>query len=190
MSSGRVHKNASIILATGFTLSGIFMFDISGIWYAIGSLIGIIYTPDWDVDGGFIGDFYVKKLGPTAEKIWDGFIWLYRKSLKHGSPLSHWPIIGTVGRILYTYLLLFVVPYLIYWIIFHPHVNLIEKLGWFVWLCLDNWRVVLGLMASDFIHFILDIVTTNNTVWGTLQRVFKNKVFRRKARWYNRRITN
>ena len=87
MSSGCVHRKSSIILGSGFLL-GSFAFG-NGIEYAIGAMIGILLTPDLDVDGGYIGDKIIRNrlgrsgFGYWAGKGWDMLWYFYRKSLKH-----------------------------------------------------------------------------------------------------------
>jgi uncharacterized metal-binding protein len=185
MSKGVVHSKASLALSGGFLLYGLFTWDISGIAYAAGSLIGVMVQPDCDVNGGHIADKYIRnKIGWFAEKMWDG-IWLfYRNSVKHGSELSHGPILGTIGRIIYLYFLFIVVPHFIYYFVFNPQWDLWYVLNWYVDRIVENYRIVLGLAGADFIHFVLDICTvehgkkrvTNGTQNKTVRRNVRDSI--------------
>lgn len=164
MSSGVVHTKASIILASGFLIGSIVIKDLSGIKYSIGSLIGIFIQPDWDVDSGFEGDKIIRErfgiLGYFLEKLWDIFLWPYRKSLKHASFLSHFPPVGTIGRIAYSYFFLIVVPYSIVYI-YKQDFDILQILSKYWQLIVSEPKIILGLAASDFVHFGLDILTTD-----------------------------
>jgi uncharacterized metal-binding protein len=162
VSDGVTHSKASLALSGGFLLYGLATWDISSVAYATGSLIGVICTPDVDVDNGFITDKYIRnKLGWFAEKMWDATWAFYRRSVKHGSELSHGPIIGTIGRIVYLYFLFIVVPHFIYYFMFHPQWDLWYVLDWYANKIEENWQIVLGLMSADGIHWFLDLVTTD-----------------------------
>ena len=154
MSKGIVHVQASVILAGAFGIMG-------EPEYAIGAFLGTILSPDLDVDKSFIGDkFILQRLGAIPHRAWRTCWHFYRKSIKHGSELSHFPIISTLGRIAYLFLFCVIIPYMVlsyFGFDFWYEVN-----WWFGILC-QRWKVVLGLMGSDFIHYALDIATVNDT---------------------------
>lgn len=163
MSAGTVHRKASIILAVALILQGLLMLDFGGVYRAIGSLLGIVATPDWDVDAGMIMDKTIRnKMGWFAEYLWDGFLYWYRKSLKHGSPLSHFPVVGTMGRILYSFLLIIIIPHAVVYIIFSPSWDFMFVISWYWKQIMERENITYGLMASDFIHWGLDIATTEH----------------------------
>lgn len=164
MSSGIVHRNASLMLAVGFVAGGVLFQDANWAHYSVGAMIGVMVSPDWDVDRGFIGDMYVRRLGSIAEFVWDSFLYVYRRSIKHGSPVSHWPILGTLGRIIYTYTILIFVPTLMASFIMTPNIVLPLVVLDHVFFITSHSKILIGLMASDAIHYILDLVTTNETV--------------------------
>ena len=162
MSAGYVHKRASIILAIGFLVGGILSFNPKIFLCSLGALIGIMMTPDWDVDNGFDGDKWIREhLGIVFEKIWDAFLYPYRRSMKHGSPLSHFPIIGTTGRIVYCLFGLIIFPCAIAWLGGFDLYNTLSKL---YWSGLNEYLVMvfIGLASSDIIHWGLDISTTEH----------------------------
>lgn len=129
----------------------------------MGSLAGIIFTPDLDVDKGFIGDAIIrKKAGWFAEKIWDGLWYWYRRSLKHGSPLSHLPVISTYGRIAYLFLLLILIPHSVFYFTFSPEWDLMYVSNWYWNKITLQEKFIFGLMVSDTIHWTLDVCTTEH----------------------------
>jgi uncharacterized metal-binding protein len=88
----------------------------------------------------------------------------YALMIRHRSPLSHWPVVGTLGRLAY----LIVPPGLV-------AEAALFALGWrapLVWL---DWRdlalgaaAVGGLMVSDTLHWVLDW-----PVWRTFRQTQK-----------------
>lgn len=163
MSAGTVHFKASLILANGFLLGGIVFTDVHCFEYAAGALLGIPLSPDLDVDSGFIMDRIIRRrLGKPGIFIWRNLWYFYRRSLKHGRELSHFPVISTLGRLLYLYFFIVAVPHtavsytgLFAW-------NLHDVLDWYTAVILAGYRVILGLMCSDLIHWALDIMTTEH----------------------------
>ena len=157
MSAGTVHLKASQILTIGFVVGSVLTWDAVPLNYAVGSMVGIYITPDLDVDAGNITDKIIRqKLGKKAEDVWDAFWYMYRRSLKHGGELSHLPVIGTLGRIAYVYLLLIVIPHTVYYYIFQPSWNLIYVLYWYGAAIAGMWKIWLGLMGADAIHWVFD----------------------------------
>lgn len=160
MSAGTVHTLSAVALATGFTVASLSTVDPDVMQYAAGALVGIFVAPDCDVDKGFIAYGYIRRrLGDWAEWIWDRVWYMYRRSVKHGSELSHFPVVGTMGRLAYLFFFALVVPYLVMDIIL-PF-DLFFELRWWAWKILSYWRVVVGLMGIDFIHFVLDTATVD-----------------------------
>jgi uncharacterized metal-binding protein len=158
MSSGRVHTLSAVALATGFTVAALSDFDVSAMQYTYGALIGILVSPDCDVDKGNMGYYYIRKrLGDWAEYIWDKVWFMYRRSVKHGSELSHFPVVSTLGRLTYLFFFVLVIPYL-FLDIFFPIDLGYEFSWWFGKLC-QYWRIIVGLGSIDFVHFVLDIAT-------------------------------
>ena len=150
-------------MATGFLIGAIATLDITALQYSVGAILGIIFTPDLDVDAGFIGNTIIrKKLGKFAENLWDRFWYWYRRSLKHGSPLSHLPIISTLGRIGYIYFVLIVIPHVIIKYVFSLDWNLNYVLSWYWSVITSPYKIIIGLMASDLIHWTLDVCTTEH----------------------------
>ena len=161
MSAGCVHQKASVALASGFLL-GSFAFG-PGWEYAIGALVGIILTPDLDVDNGYIGNTIIRnRLGRPVEKGWDMLWYFYRKSLKHGSELSHFPVISTMFRLIYLFLFLLVLPLGVVELVVPGAADVGHILSASFWKILEHWQVIIGLIGSDIIHWGLDVMTTEH----------------------------
>lgn len=147
MPNGRVHSAACVVtaLASGGSAyySGIatlpVAFDV-----VVGALLGIMLSPDLDVDRGNISNYYIRKFSPVAAWIWRAFWWPYAKAFRHRG-ISHWPVIGTCSRILY--ISVYVALFTIVLALFNKSVRL-----------LYSWElpVLVGLMLSDSVHALLD----------------------------------
>jgi uncharacterized metal-binding protein len=155
MSNGRVHAVASVALASGFLIGG-------GGEPAIGALVGIMLSPDLDVDNGFSADRYIRNsVGHVFETGWDIVWWPYRKAMKHGSFASHFPLVGTAGRIVYLWLIM-VAVYLIL-SVFFPLMDIMYELTWWLEHVRARYPMLMGLAGSDLIHYVLDKLTTESS---------------------------
>lgn len=165
MSAGCVHSKASIILATGFIVGGLVFGDWrSAIEYGIGSLIGVFLSPDLDVDRTYIGNSILKKrVGTWAERGWSLLWYFYRGSIKHGSELSHLPILSTIVRFAYLYLFVIIFPYTIFELVAPGAWDVQTELSWWFTFLTSHYKLILGLMGSDLIHYVLDILTTEHS---------------------------
>jgi uncharacterized metal-binding protein len=164
VSSGKTHVQASLFLAAGFSIGAMISWDVNLLKCTAGALVGILLTPDLDVDKTYIGNQIIKKkLGYIPERLWNGFWWGYKKSFKHGQFGSHSPPYGTYTRLLYIFLYLIVPFYILYFLILlfaNYHFNLIYELLWWCRILFVSWYTV-GLVSSDFIHAALDRLTKN-----------------------------
>ncbi len=164
MSSGTTHVKASLFLAAGFSVGALIILNPDMVRCAIGSIMGVMITPDWDVDKRYVGNIIVKKrFGNVADKIFDAWLKPYKTSFKHGQFGSHFPVYGTYGRLLYILMMGILPFYAVYFIILlslNYHFNLIYELLWWCKILFGSWYT-LGLVASDVIHFSLDKLTKN-----------------------------
>lgn len=99
----------------------------SGLDAGLGCLVGVIINPDLDL--------------VAANRVLRLIFWPYRAAIPHRSLLSHSPVMGTLIRITYIWLLL-IIPCTIFNIPWPDP----TKLGW-VWV---------GLGISDFLHIFAD----------------------------------
>ena len=165
MADGKTHASATQILAvllfaseaTNGKLNGYFLGPtlIYSAVLAGGAMLGLILTPDLDANAGSISEAELRAISSFGENLWWMYWFPYRRILPHRSPFSHWPIIGTIGRLLYIslpYWIAFAITYF-----FYP--------SWSDWLAqnglwlitLPYFRVaVLGLAGADTLHFFMD----------------------------------
>jgi uncharacterized metal-binding protein len=101
MASGRQHDRATWLLALPYGLLCWPWLGLAGVALgALGFLLGgLLLSPDLDTRSN-----PTRRWGPLAV-----FWWPYRRCLSHRSLLSHSPLLGTAGRLLYlaTVILLF-----------------------------------------------------------------------------------
>jgi uncharacterized metal-binding protein len=98
MASGRAHDRATWLLALPFGVLWWPWLGLSGTVVAAGSFVvgGLLLSPDLDTRSNA-----TRRWGPLR-LLW----WPYRRGLSHRSLLSHTPLIGTTGRLLYLSLVL------------------------------------------------------------------------------------
>lgn len=161
MSKGKVHTQASLIMSASFAIGTLFTRNPSDIEYALGALIGTVLTPDLDVDKGFVGDEYVKaRFGKAAYHVWRACWHFYRRSVKHGSELSHFPVLGTLFRLAYLFFFSIVIPtYAL--AIFFP-IDPTQEIFWWYNQVMSRPKIIVGLMASDAHHYFMDVATVDN----------------------------
>lgn len=68
---------------------------------ALGCLAGIPLTPDLDQETLSTSEYWLIKATLGLGFLWTMLWYPYARLCKHRSPLSHWPILGTVGRLAY-----------------------------------------------------------------------------------------
>jgi uncharacterized metal-binding protein len=143
MASGKQH---AIVSACAAPLAGAALTAALGLkagaGAAAGCLGGILVGPDLDqVDNAIIhhGERRFIKYVPVLGYLWLALWDLYARLIPHRHPLSHFPGIGTIGRVGW---LLFVVRVLGFDILTVDHEFLVG--------------VVMGLAISDTLHWIMD----------------------------------
>ena len=149
MPSGRIHSTANIVVAlSGGATMFLLQRGTEGIMgVAAGAMLGCLISPDADVNGGSIADFYIRRYtGVVVEMLWDGLWAFYRKVCRHRGFLSHAPIISTILRILYigTFYFLISTPL--------KYLFGLVQIDWplFWWWCF------IGLVLADSAHYGLD----------------------------------
>ncbi len=174
MADGRTHtlatRTLAVFLFSGQVVRGLYQgysthdIFLTSIALTVGVAGGLFLTPDLDVDAGSISEQEVRNVSPLGENLWWIYWFPYRKLIHHRSPLSHWPVIGTIGRLFYLS-----IPYLIV-----LAVSYYLSLPWFtslkdagLWLLESPvYRIaVLGLASSDTLHFFMD--------WRLFHKIFR-----------------
>ena len=149
MPGGKVHSALTIATASG-VIAPYAVANLGGneYLYLAGCVTGLLIMPDMDVDGGNISDFFIRKVSRPAQWLWRLFWTPYALLIPHRHKLSHLPILGTVVRIGYVFLL----------------INLINMVGLLfrglfdsvslVWIW--DWSFFFGLAHVDAIHWFAD----------------------------------
>lgn len=141
-----------------------------GAAFGLGCLTGLVLTPDLDVDHGSYSHRIVgRTAGQLARWIWWMMWWPYARLIPHRSFWSHFPVLGTLLRLVY----LAGGPLLLLWSLnaLYPH-SFPALPGWHP---LFNW-IFAGLATVDAQHTLLDLT------WSRLSRTFGPRP-RRRHRW-------
>ena len=148
VASGRKHAAASLVAAapTGLIV-GLTCGPVVGLGATVGCLGGIILSPDMDQEGISKTEWaIVKYLGPLGF-LFMAWSWPYAKLIKHRSPWSHFPIVGTAGRLAYCALWLSLA-----WLLLGcPDIPAIP-----LWGRQLSWGFVAGQIVSGSIHWFMD----------------------------------
>lgn len=169
MATGKIHGTAtigsSVGVLSGFLLSSVYTTEQIFIVF-VGTLLGLIIGPDLDVDEGWRGDYLLRAL--HIEWVYDLFWEAYRHAIKHRSPLSHFPVLGTLIRILYLFIPLQVLvikdqptPHLKLFLHAFPAqlVSIVFWfLAWYFWFYIPYVAppLITGIIISDTLHWIYD----------------------------------
>jgi len=166
MADGRTHvlatKTLAVFLFAGQTGNGLFLHGfstrdtlLSALTLSLGAIGGLFLTPDLDIDAGSMSEEEVRRISPLGENFWWVYWYPYRRLIPHRSPLSHFPLVGTLGRLLYLsipYLIILAVTFILnqaafalltiagLWLVFFPYFQI----------------AVLGLASADLLHFLMD----------------------------------
>ncbi len=148
MASGKVHAACSVALGA-LSFGGVMgtLGDAKiGAACALGCLAGIFLTPDLDQETRSRSEGILIRASLGLGYGWLVLWYPYAKLIKHRSPLSHFPIVGTLGRLLYLALWGCIPAYLGFHFRSPPPQ---------IWLLLE-WAVA-GLALSDLGHYIFDL---------------------------------
>ena len=143
MASGRAHALVSLVAAVPCGIAvGWLTADIgAGVAATVGCASGIALSPDLDM-----AQEITESERLVIRHLWvAGWLWTllflpYGWLFKHRG-ISHWPIVGTLGRLLYLYLFYLLLALWQSWPLSLP------PLAW-------PWAA--GLAWSDFLHWVLD----------------------------------
>jgi uncharacterized metal-binding protein len=153
MPSGKVHAIATCVAAG--TLSPVVYLAAQSIPAALafagGCMVGLVVTPDLDVrDRDTHSETIMRHARHCLGAIWNVLWWPYARLIpRHRHPLSHWPILGTVLRLVY----LLMIPVFLWWGLGRL-VSLPSPLP-----VLSNpltWWAIGGLALVDVLHWGMD----------------------------------
>ena len=172
MSSGAIHNRVTkqIAVSGGIGVAIIYSNIYYGIALAIGCLLGIIITPDWDIDNGTNANKHMRKVG--LGWFLSHLIRPYAVAYKHRSTITHKPIFSTLWRIIYMY-----VPFVVLvnadqstnklTLIYYSSIAQILAfvvwwVTWYFWFMLCYYWLfvgiaIVGLMLSDIAHWLFDL---------------------------------
>lgn len=157
MASGKVHAQDSRFLAVasapmagaaatmmGYPTGGVVA---AALLMAAGCAMGILFTPDLDVDHRTVAERV-----PIVGFFWFIIWWPYAKVLPHRSFHSHFPLWSTALRQLYFVSLIWLVGRL-------TGAEQADWLYFWEWLLVQwwYWWLVLGLLLSDIAHWLRDL---------------------------------
>ena len=149
MPSGRVHAAFTLVTGAGVAYYGYQAgYPLPEIAAASGGVfLGLLLSPDLDVDQGSISFEYARNLfGGLFGAVW-AMVWKpYSYLIPHRSPLSHFPVLGTVIRLGYLAGVLYLGLYLLHW------TGAITRPVLPSWAPFTFW----GLCLADTLHFFLD----------------------------------
>lgn len=155
MSSGLWHNRATItstVLASGVTA----MYEPTiAICLLFGGMLGILLTPDLDQPTlNRIENQLVKNYNPLVKifgLLYIGFFAPYSRLFPHRSFWTHFPLIGTIGRVIYMCVMLGTIrlcAYLIdYAILYFDQIVVYKQYALYG---------LIMLCTVDFIHYIMD----------------------------------
>lgn len=165
MSTGKTHSGISTGTALG-VLIGAGAASSMGleatVLAASGALLGVVLTPDLDVDERCISHYYIRKFFGRIAEMWWYWLWHpYSLAMSHRGFWSHFPVISTLLRLTYMLFPVIIIPFngrilptiqsqiaaIPLWAL---AAILVYILG------VDVIFLVLGLILSDVLHFIAD----------------------------------
>lgn len=149
MPSGKIHNALTLATFSGVLAPYLIVqFDGNPWLYGAGCVAGLLVSPDMDVDKGNISDQLIRKVSRPAQWLWRLFWTPYALLVPHRHAISHMPIMGTIFRIGYVFLILNMLNLFLRLIL-----SMFDTVS-LVWLW--NWSFFFGLCHVDAIHFLVD----------------------------------
>lgn len=145
--NGKAHAAASTFLAvpTGIGVAYATASLALGTCAAVGALSGVILSPDLDQEQRTESEAAVYRMGAIIGFVFQVYWYAYALAIKHRSPWSHWPVLGSLLRALYAAIPVIVAAFYVYglWGLLWDARQ--ELLAWFI-----------GLCVSDTAHWLMD----------------------------------
>lgn len=154
MANGHTHSKITLALAVP---TGIAAYAIggtgAGIAGLLGCLMGLYVEPDLDIPHVTRSRRRLLEFFPPLGWLWVLIWWSYGRAIPHRHPLSHWPLLGTLVRILHLsgllLMLLVVLELLFGWGV--PLWHSLLAVPYTLWLA-----AAVGLAVSDLAHWVAD----------------------------------
>lgn len=162
MSTGKQHATATTALIFPVTAVSLLLHPAdpfsSAVAGAIGCATGLIIDPDLDIDGITISEWKMIKRLWIFGMLWVMLWYPYAWAIPHRSPLSHWPLIGTAGRVLYLLCLIKLIGAI-----------LGVSVGILGIVSLPLFQVwFFGLAVADTAHFLMDVFSSK---WKRMRKL-------------------
>ena len=156
MPSGKIHAIATSLTA-GVLAPVIYLVGqpvTTALGFAAGCAVGLVVTPDLDVrQRSTHSETIMRRSGGCPVGLLWNLLWLPYAYLipRHRHPLSHWPLLGTVLRLVYQ----LAVPAVAWWVL--GHIVALPALQRLALTPLIGWGIA-GLMLVDTLHYVMDQV--------------------------------
>ena len=150
MPAGKIHAMASIVTAASAG-AALYFNNLASLTsscnVAGGALLGVLVSPDLDLmENGNYSMVILRARSYYLAEIWRLFWWPYARLSKHRG-VSHWPIIGTLLRVIYIIIIYFILAIVL------------SLIGIRVPLYFDPLApYIAGLMLADFVHIVMDSI--------------------------------
>lgn len=162
MSDGKTHATVTTALIFPVTAVSLLLMPddpFSGAMAgAIGCATGLIIDPDLDVDTITVSEWRMIKRFWIFGMLWVVIWYPYAWAIPHRSPLSHWPLIGTAGRVLYLLCLIKLTGAILG--ISVGILGIISLPLFQVWF--------FGLVVADTAHFLMDVFSSK---WKRIRKL-------------------
>lgn len=144
MASGRQHATAGAVLClpVGTAVWLTTNRPEWGLLAAAGCLAGVAVHPDLDQEGVDSSEYAIIKWTLGVGFVWTALWYPYARLLRHRSFWSHFPLVGTLGRLAYLYVAV--------WLASRVFKFALPSMG------VEFVIVGIGLCVSDTAHFVMD----------------------------------
>ena len=167
MSSGKTHSAVAVALMIPISAGAYYAWNAGydcAPWLAVGGFAGWFLTSDADVAGNTDEDRRLWTIFPPFGYCWQVLLYPYALAFKHRE-ISHWPLIGTVTRMVYLLLIAIGAIILINGVanLLIPGALFADPLAPLQWVS-QNQECLVWMYAAwalqDFVHFVFDLVST------------------------------
>jgi uncharacterized metal-binding protein len=143
MAAGHIH-NIATSMASGAAVALAVVNHSTGLAaLAAGIALGLLLSPDLDERHGSVSNSNFRQIVPLLARPWRAVWWVYARLIPcHRHWLSHAPLIGTLGRLLY------LSPWMLLLYLFF---NFPPEQSWPYWAMAAG-----GLGLSDILHWLMD----------------------------------
>jgi len=148
MPTGKTHRAITIIatVAVSCAILATTLGVDATLYYAAGGAVGLVITPDADIDTKDSVEHKLLREIPLIGAAWYALWWPYARMFRHRG-VSHWLVIGTLTRLLY----------LGFFATFAVLALRLDVVPGETWICPAVWGLG-GLLVSDVLHTVVDTI--------------------------------